>query len=225
MVNRELGVFLSALFEPRRVLDVQPSNRLIEIGMLTVAALSAIRLLPHIVVLILSPKRDQLWADLDRFGEQCDGGKPRSLPERIILFVKLMTFHSEYRNVFYFRHRTLAYLLGLLCPPEEFLMIDVKTCGSGLFIQHGYGTLISADEIGAHCWINQMVSVDSIDNSGKRPKIGNNVTIAAGARVLGAVTIGDNAFISANSLVISDIPPGVTVVGIPAKIVFAKKAM
>jgi len=54
---------------------------------------------------------------------------------------------------------------------------------------------------------------------GKRhPTIGNNVVIGAGAKVLGNITVGDNSYIGANAVVIKDVPPNSTVVGIPGKI-------
>ncbi len=202
---------------------VQRSNRLIVISKFAVATLSAVRLLPHIAVFILSPRRELLWKDLDRYGENYDEGKPHTLLERVNLFIKFMTFNSEYRNVFYLRHKTLGHLLGLLCRPMESLKINAKTCGPGLFIHHGFGTQVSAEEIGANCSIGQLVTVGYVNNAADRPKIGNYVTIAAGARVLGAVTIGDNAFVSANSLVISDVPPGATVIGVPSKIIAVRE--
>jgi serine O-acetyltransferase len=55
------------------------------------------------------------------------------------------------------------------------------------------------------------------------PSIGNNVTIYAGAKVLGNVKIGDNGTIGANSVVIQDVPPNATVMGVPAKIIWRKK--
>ena len=56
-------------------------------------------------------------------------------------------------------------------------------------------------------------------NKGKRPIIGNNVSIACGACVLGGVKIGNNVIIGANSVVIKDVPNNATVVGVPARIV------
>ncbi|NCR99207.1 MAG: transferase hexapeptide family protein [Microcystis aeruginosa Ma_MB_F_20061100_S19] len=56
------------------------------------------------------------------------------------------------------------------------------------------------------------------DKSG-RPKIGNNVRITAGAKVLGNITIGDNVTVGANSVLVKDVPPNCVVVGIPARIV------
>jgi len=199
------------------------SNRISGSIRLALAILSAVRLLPHIAVFVLSPKRELQWKDLDRYGEFYDKRKPQNMPERLILFVRMMTFFCEYRNVFYHRHRSLRHFLALLCRPMRSLSINTNTCGPGLFIRHGFGTLLSADEIGANCSVSQLVTVGYVNNSVDRPRIGNNVTIAAGARVLGAVTIGDNAFVSANSLVISDVPPGATVIGVPARIVNSNK--
>jgi len=182
-----------------------------------IGALSAVRLVPHIVLFVLSPKRELLWKDIDRYGEFYDKKKPKALLERLVLFVRMMTFFPEYRNVFYVRHKTLRHPLGLLCRPMRSLAINTKRCGPGLFVQHGFGTLVSAEEIGAHFSISQLVTVGYVNNAVDRPKIGDNVTIGPGARVLGAVTIGDNAFISANTLVIADVPPGARVVGVPAR--------
>jgi serine O-acetyltransferase len=50
------------------------------------------------------------------------------------------------------------------------------------------------------------------------PRIGNDVFIGAGAKILGPVTIGDGAVVAANSLVLSDVPPGATAVGVPARV-------
>ena len=61
---------------------------------------------------------------------------------------------------------------------------------------------------------------------GKRhPTVKNGATIAAGAKVLGAITIGENAKIGANSVVLKDVPDGATVVGIPARVVRVKGAI
>jgi serine O-acetyltransferase len=195
------------------------STRFVSFSKSAVAAVSAIRLLPHMVVLMTSPKREILWKDLDRYGEVYGEGKAKSSVGRLILFINTMTFLKEYRNVFYLRHKTLGHFLGLVCRPMESLKINAKTCGSGLFVQHGFGTQVSAERIGDNCVISHLVTVGYVNNAVDRPSIGNNVTIAVGARVLGAVTVGDDAFVSANSVVISDVPPGATVIGVPARMV------
>jgi serine O-acetyltransferase len=88
---------------------------------------------------------------------------------------------------------------------------------------HGDCTFVSANKIGENCWINQQVVIGYVnDNDADRPSIGNDVTIHAGAKILGRVNVGDNATIGANSVVIGDVPPNVTVMGVPAKIIWKK---
>ena len=187
---------------------------------LFVALLSAVRLLPHIGILILSAKNDVLWSDLDRWSEQLGHGSPTNTASRVTAFVYMMTFEPAYRNVFYLRHRWLAATISWLCRPMAFLEITAAKCGPGLFIQHGFGTTVSADEIGKNCWINQHVVIGYVDNSDRRPSIGDDVIICAGAKILGGVKVGSNSRIAANSLVLTDVPPDVTVMGVPASIVW-----
>lgn len=72
--------------------------------------------------------------------------------------------------------------------------------------------------IGNNVQIDQYVTIGGRVGAGS-PVIGNNVRIGAGAKVLGPITVGENSLIGANAVVIKDVPPNVTVVGIPAKIV------
>ena len=186
------------------------------------AAISAIRLLPHILVLILSYQRNILYADLDRWIDAYFDAKRVTLTTCLALFVYIITFYPEYRNVFYFRHRYLSHLLGLLCRRLPSLTINAEKCGPGLFIHHGFGTGISAKSIGKNCTVAQLVTVGYVNNSLDRPTIGDHVKIAVGARILRAVTLGDNSTVGANSVVIEDIPSGATVLGVPAEIIFRK---
>jgi serine O-acetyltransferase len=98
------------------------------------------------------------------------------------------------------------------------LYIHTSTIGAGLFIQHGFSTIISAESIGQNCWINQQVTI-GYSNVTDRPTIGDNVRITAGAKVFGNITIGNNSIIGANAVVFKDVPPNCTVVGVPAHIV------
>jgi len=203
---------------------IRPYSRLaVRLAKGCLAAISGIRLIPHVIVLLGSPKRQILWKDLDRYGENYDTGAPETIVKRIRLFVNMMTFYPEYRNVFYLRHRFLGRVLTILCRPMSSLSMNIEKCGAGLFIHHGFGTLISAKEVGDHCSIGQLVTIGYVNNSVDRPIIGNNVTISVGARVLGAVKVGDNSFVSANSVVLANVPPGSTAVGVPAKTVWRKE--
>ena len=165
------------------------------------AALSAVRLIPLIALMLLSSNRHTVYADLNRWGPVYCFGKPRNLMERILLFVQLMTWLSEYRNVFYLRAGIPGKLLSIFCRPKSSLYLGAMSIGPGLFIQHGDCTFVSAEKIGENCWINQQVVI-GYTNDKDRPSIGDNVTIHAGAKVLGRVKVGDNAIIGANSVVI-----------------------
>src|SRR5271168_3214997 len=92
--------------------------------------------------------------------------------------------------------------------------------GRRLIIDHGLGVVIGETaEIGEDVYIYHQVTLGGTSSEhGKRhPTVGNNVIIGAGAKVLGAINIGDGARIGANAVVVAPVPAGVTVVGIPAR--------
>ncbi|NLT94171.1 MAG: serine O-acetyltransferase [Clostridia bacterium] len=94
--------------------------------------------------------------------------------------------------------------------------------GEGLFIDHGAGVVIGETaEIGDNVTIYQGVTLGGTGKEkGKRhPTIGNNVVISAGAKVLGSFKVGDNVRIGAGSVVLKEVPPNCTVVGVPGRIV------
>lgn len=94
--------------------------------------------------------------------------------------------------------------------------------GKRFFIDHGTGVVIGETaEIGDDVTIYQGVTLGGTGkDTGKRhPTIGNNVMIGSGAKVLGPVKIGDNSKIAAGAVVLTDIPPDSTAVGVPAKVV------
>lgn len=94
--------------------------------------------------------------------------------------------------------------------------------GKGFFIDHGMGVVIGeTSEIGEGVTIYHGVTLGgtSFTKEKRHPTIGNKVTIGAGAKVLGPLTIGDNSKVGANSVVIRDVPPNSTVVGIPGSVV------
>lgn len=96
------------------------------------------------------------------------------------------------------------------------------TIGDGLFIDHGTGIVIGETaEVGKNVTLYQGVTLGGTGKeSGKRhPTIGNNVVIATGAKVLGSFKVGDHAKIGAGSVVLKEVPPHATVVGIPGRVV------
>ena len=96
------------------------------------------------------------------------------------------------------------------------------TIGKGLFIDHGNGVIIGETAIiGDNVTLYQGVTLGGTGKEqGKRhPTIGNNVMISAGAKVLGSFTVGENSKIGAGSVVLSEVPPNCTVVGVPGRVV------
>ena len=94
--------------------------------------------------------------------------------------------------------------------------------GKGFFIDHGHGVIIGETTIiGDDCTLYQGVTLGGTGKEqGKRhPTLGNNVMVSAGAKVLGSFTIGDNSKIGAGSVVLNEVPPNSTVVGVPGRVI------
>ncbi|MCM2328452.1 MAG: serine O-acetyltransferase [Lysobacter sp.] len=94
--------------------------------------------------------------------------------------------------------------------------------GRRVFIDHGMGVVIGETaEIGDDCTLYHQVTLGGVSwNKGKRhPTLGKGVVVGAGAKILGPFEVGDGARIGSNSVVVKAVPPGATVVGIPARIV------
>ena len=94
--------------------------------------------------------------------------------------------------------------------------------GEGLFIDHGDGVVIGETTvIGDNVTLYQGVTLGGTGkDTGKRhPTLGKNVTVGSGAKVLGPFTIGDNSKIAAGAVVLKEIPPNATAVGVPAQVV------
>ena len=93
--------------------------------------------------------------------------------------------------------------------------------GKGLYIGHFGNIIVHPDTImGERCSLSQGVTIGVL--GGERqgvPRVGNDVYIGAGAKILGDVTVGDGAVIGANAVVLVDVPPGATAVGVPARII------
>ncbi|MDI9409772.1 MAG: serine O-acetyltransferase [Candidatus Pacebacteria bacterium] len=126
--------------------------------------------------------------------------------------------HRLWRLNFRLLARCLSYLNRFLTGIELHPAVKI---GKRLFIDHGSGLVVGETaEIGDDVTLYHGVTLGGVSlNQGKRhPTLGNGVIVGAGAQILGPITIGDHAKIGANSVVISDVPPGATVVGIPARI-------
>jgi serine O-acetyltransferase len=94
--------------------------------------------------------------------------------------------------------------------------------GDGLFIDHGMGIVIGETaEIGNNCHLYQGVTLGgtSTKREKRHPTLRDNVQVGAGAKLIGAITVGENASIGAGSVVVTNVPPNATVVGVPGHIV------
>ena len=96
------------------------------------------------------------------------------------------------------------------------------TIGKGLLIDHGCGVVIGETTvIGDDCTIYQGVTLGGTGkDTGKRhPTLGNNVMVGSGAKILGPFTVGDNSKIAANAVLLREVEPDSTCVGVPARVV------
>jgi len=96
------------------------------------------------------------------------------------------------------------------------------TIGKGLFIDHGSGVIIGETAIiGDNVTLYQGVTLGGTgkENGKRHPTLENNVMVSAGAKILGSFTIGENSKIGAGSVVLKEVPPNCTVVGVPGRIV------
>ncbi len=82
---------------------------------------------------------------------------------------------------------------------------------------HGFSVMCIAQSIGKNCTIYQQVTVGN--SGGHYPTIGDNVSICAGAKVLGGVKVGNNVTIGANAVVTKDVPDNAIVAGVPARVI------
>lgn len=127
--------------------------------------------------------------------------------------------HRQYLKGHYFRARLIsqraARKTGIEIHPGAVI-------GKGFFIDHGSGVIIGeTSEIGDNVTLYQGVTLGGTGKeTGKRhPTIGDNVMISAGAKIIGSFSVGENSKIGAGSVVLGEVPPNCTVVGVPGRIV------
>jgi serine O-acetyltransferase len=97
-------------------------------------------------------------------------------------------------------------------------IVPTVPIGGGLYLPHTVGTVVMAQSIGRNVTLVSNVTI-GMRHQAAFPIIGNDVYIGAGARVLGPITVGDGAVIGANAVVLCDVPPHATAVGVPARII------
>lgn len=147
-----------------------------------------------------------------------------TLPVTLRLLWKYMPLRAMFwfRLGSWFKHKGVPLIPGFT---QRYIYrkfgLEISTganIGGGLYIAHPIGTTLMVNRMGENCSIIANVTI-GLRNEYAFPIIGDNVFIGAGARVLGGITIGDNAKIGANAVVTKDIPENATAVGIPARVI------
>lgn len=166
---------------------------------------------------------NSLKADLDSIMERDPAARSRF--EVYFLYSGFKAVRAYRRANWCFRHNFKFLARWISQRSRHKTGIEIHpgaTIGKGLFIDHGMGVVIGETTvIGDNCTIYQGVTLGGTGKEhGKRhPTLGNNVLVGAGAKVLGPFKVGDNARIAAGAVVLSEIPPNSTAVGVPARVV------
>lgn len=174
-----------------------------------------------LIAYYLSDARKTIALDVARWVE-IEHRSP-SVPKALL---ELVAERPQFRNLMYHRlwHANSAgRLVGRVCfiflPQERTLFLNTCEIGAGLYLQHGFATIIGAESIGPRVWISQQVTVGTTvtdETVVNRPVIEEGASIGAGAKVIGAVRIGREATIGAGAVVTRDVPDGMVAVGVPA---------
>lgn len=149
----------------------------------------------------------------------------KSFIEVLLLYPGVKAIRMHRRAHFYYKHGLMFLARYVSQRAVRKTGIEIHpgaTIGRRLVIDHGTGIVIGeTTEIGDDVLIYQGVTLGGTGkDTGKRhPTIGNNVMISAGAKVLGPFKIGDNSRVAAGAVVLEEVPPNSTVVGIPARVV------
>jgi len=148
----------------------------------------------------------------------------KGLLEVILLYQGLHALISHRIAHFFYKMRLFFFARLVSQISRQMTGIEIHPgakIGQGFFIDHGMGVVIGETAIiGDNVLLYQGVTLGGtgLEKGKRHPTIGNNVVIGTGAKVLGNITIGDNSYIGANAVVIKDVPPNSTVVGVPGRV-------
>jgi serine O-acetyltransferase len=177
--------------------------------------------LPLLVVYFLSSEKQLIRLDCERWMELLHMAR-RSVIGNLLF---LLGSYKEFRNLYYYRiwrgnlvASGASLLLQAIFKAEPTLHLRSPKIGPGFFMQHGYATSVGAYSIGKNCSVNQLVVIGWTDRT-RGPILGDNVSVKAGAKILGPITIGDNVIVGANAVVTKDVPGNCVVAGVPARII------
>lgn len=184
--------------------------------------LNYLRTFPVYLCVLSSRHRALIEMDLARWSKQTEKKFKGMLPA----LNWFLTERQEFRNLLLhrlwnptrtFRAKIHAFITRRLWKPLESLYLCTREIGGGLYIQHGFATIVSAKKIGDNCWINQQVTIGYKGDD--NPVLMDGVKVHCGAKVVGKVTMYPNSVAGANAVVVKDVPENAVVGGIPAKII------
>ncbi|MBE6572524.1 MAG: serine O-acetyltransferase [Ruminococcaceae bacterium] len=171
---------------------------------------------------------EKLKYDIDSIRERDPAARSRA--EVLLLYSGLHAVLYHRAAHFLYQH-DMKFLARMVSQHARFMTgVEIHPgakIGKGLLIDHGAGVVIGETAVvGDNCTIYQGVTLGGTGKDvGKRhPTIGNNVMIGSGAKVLGPFKVGDNSKIAAGAVVLNEIPPDSTAVGVPARVISKKKS-
>lgn len=190
-------------------------------GKRLLASLNFLRTFPVFLCVIFSKQKRLIKEDVARWNQidQINFGFFESLNW-------YLTYKKEFRNLLLHRLKHPSYtasalfhffIARILWRPLESLYIYTKEIGGGLYIQHGFATIISAQKIGKNCRIYQQVTIGY--KGATSPVLEDGVAVTCGAKVLGNLTMRKNSLAAAGAVVLTDVPENAIVGGVPAKII------
>jgi serine O-acetyltransferase len=192
---------------------------------------------PLVLAFQASREADTIRADVARWRESVaiPGYEIEEAPFGVPALRRFLGSVPEFRNVFYYRlgigggwPATVALIGRRIWRPLPSLEINCASVGPGLIVAHGYGAILTAERVGANCTIHQQVSVGwrshqhhgrVLAGSSRPPILGDEVFLGTGAKVLGAISLGNNVTVGANAVVLHDVPDGCTAIGVPARVI------